>query len=72
MVVFLKNKAVKKILIRKNMSQNWLAAQLGISSGYISQLMCGVRHPSPALRQKFLDSLSCEFSDLFLIRNTDK
>jgi hypothetical protein len=51
------------------MSQNWLALKIGVSSGYMSQLMDGSRHPSPAVRQKFLDVFpECVFDDLFQIR----
>jgi len=67
--VELKSRFIRKKLIRKNMSQNWLALRIGVSSGYMSQLMDGSRHPSPAVRQKFLDTFpECDFDDLFKIR----
>jgi transcriptional regulator with XRE-family HTH domain len=73
MIVGLKRKEIGKRLARKNVSQNWLARKLGISSGYMSQLMCGVRHPSPKLREKIMNSLSeCNFDDLFTIIDADK
>ena len=66
--VLLRAGVVKERLIRKCRSQNWLAIRLGVSSGYISQLMDGCRNPSPALRQRFLDAFpECEFDDLFQI-----
>jgi transcriptional regulator with XRE-family HTH domain len=73
MIVGLKSKEIGKRLARKNVSQNWLARKLEISSGYMSQLMCGVRNPSPKLREKIMNSLSgCNFDDLFTIIDADK
>ena len=69
MQVQVKTKIVRKKLIRKNMSQNWLAIKIGVSSGYMSQLMDGSRHPSPDVRRRFLDVFpECSFDDLFVIR----
>ena len=66
--VLLKAEVIRERLIRKSKSQNWLAVRLGVSSGYISQLMDGCRNPSPRLRQRFLDAFpDCEFDDLFQI-----
>jgi transcriptional regulator with XRE-family HTH domain len=69
MIVDLKRIDIGKRLARKNISQNSLAQKLGISSGYMSQLMCGVRHPSPQLRQLFLDYFGCEFDDIFILKD---
>lgn len=71
MIVGLKRKEVKKRLARKNISLNGFARKLGISSGYMSQLMCGIRHPSPKLRQSISDYLGCEFDDIFFIQDAD-
>jgi len=49
--------AVLHAIARRNMSPNMLAIRTGISSGYISQIMCGTRNPSPAVRQKLQDIL---------------
>jgi predicted transcriptional regulator len=69
MKVNLKTKFIRKKLIRKNLSQNWLASRAGITSGYMSQLMDGSRYPSPKLRQRLMDVFpECEFDELFLIR----
>lgn len=69
MQVQVKTKIVRKKLIRKNMSQNWLAIKIGVSSGYMSQLMDGSRHPSPDVRRRLLDVFpECSFDDLFVIR----
>lgn len=65
----LRSKEIKKILIRKNKSQNWLAHRLEISSGYMSQLMDGSRNPSPNLRERIMNNLpEQKFDDLFLIK----
>ncbi len=72
MKVFLRSKEIKKILIRKNKSQNWFAHKLEISSGYMSQLMDGSRNPSPHIREKIMKNLPEHgFDDLFLIMETE-
>ena len=51
-----------------NMSQNALARRLGITSGYLSQMMTGTRCPSAEMRkhlQEVLDITS--FDDLFIL-----
>ena len=72
MVVAIKSEAIRKILARKNMSQNWFARQLDVSSGYMSQLMTGVRNPSPDLRIKILEKLKMDesgFDKVFEIKD---
>ncbi len=60
--------AVLRAIARRNMSQNMLAIRSGISSGYISQIMCGTRNPSPAVRQKLQEILQpLTFDDIFII-----
>jgi transcriptional regulator with XRE-family HTH domain len=57
-----------RAIARRNMSQNMLAIRAGISSGYISQIMCGTRNPSPAVRQKLQEILQpLTFDDIFII-----
>ncbi len=70
MKTFLKTKALQKILIRKNKSQNWFAHRIEVSTGYMSQLMDGSRCPSPKVREKIMNNLPdyC-FDDLFAIKN---
>jgi transcriptional regulator with XRE-family HTH domain len=47
-----------------------LAKRLGTTSGYMSQLMAGKRHPSPVMRRKILKVLKdCEFDDLFTLQD---
>jgi transcriptional regulator with XRE-family HTH domain len=75
MIVALKGAEIKKVLARKSISQNCFAYKLGISSSYMSQLMTGIRNPSPALRKKILKYLKLDesnFDDLFLIKDTGK
>jgi len=55
--VSIKRKEFKKILTRENISQNKLAFSLGISSGYMSQLMNSDREPSPKLRKRIMETL---------------
>jgi transcriptional regulator with XRE-family HTH domain len=64
--------AVQIAMAKRNMSQNMLAIRAGISSGYISQLMCGTRYPSPKVRQKILDVLGMDFDDVFIIERDER
>jgi len=73
MKVYLRNRKIRKRLIRENKSQNWFAYELKVSSGYMSQLMDGSRNPSPKLRERITDIFpDCEFDDLFIIKETGK
>ena len=59
------------LLARRNMSQNSLARMLGLSSGYMAQLMNGDRCPGPKLRQRILEILNpLSFDDLFIIEHS--
>ena len=69
--VRLNQTAVLRAIARRNMSQNMLAIRVGISSGYISQLMCGTRSPSPEVREKFQGVLNpLVFDDIFIIEES--
>lgn len=49
-----------------NRSQNWLASEIGISSGYMSKLVTAGRAPSGRIRQRMLEALGVEdFHELF-------
>ena len=62
------SKALWGVLARQNITQNELARKLGISSGYLSQLVSGTRFPSPALRRRMLELLNpLTFDDLFIV-----
>lgn len=68
--VLIRRASVQTHLARKSKTQNWLAYRLGISSGYMSQLMSGIRCPSPKLRTKMLDRMGGEFDDWFEITHS--
>ena len=64
--VRLKPDPVWAFLEERDISQNELARLVGISSGYLSQLMSGSAHPSPEVRQRLLRVLgTTDFDDLF-------
>jgi transcriptional regulator with XRE-family HTH domain len=66
--VKLNQTAVMKAMAKRNMSQNMLAIRIGSSSGYVSQLMCGTRIPSPRMRERLLGVLApLGFDDIFII-----
>ncbi len=67
--VKLRGSDIRKILARKNLSQNWLAKRLCISSGYMAQILNGDKHPSPKVRERIQNYFKeLEFDDLFNIR----
>ncbi len=72
-MVALRKKRIKLQLALKNKSQNWCARRLGICSGYMSQLICGQRNPSPALRERIMKLFpECSYADLFVMRGSKK
>lgn len=75
MIVALKKGKIKRTLARKNMSQNAFAFRIGVSSGYMSQLMSGIRNPSPLLRERILTALKLDesnFDEIFKIKNSGR
>ena len=55
-------------LEERDISQNELARLVGISSGYLSQLLSGKAYPSPQVRRRFQQVLGVtDFDDLFTI-----
>lgn len=63
-------KALWDAIARQNITQNELASRLGVSSGYMSQLVCGTRCPSPNLRRRMLELLTpLTFDDLFIVED---
>ena len=55
-----------KRLALLNRSQNWLAQEIGISSGYMSKLVTAGRAPSGRIRRRMLMALGIEeFGELF-------
>ena len=68
--VRLNPKAFWLAIARQSMSQKDMAFMLGVSNGYMSQLVHGTRRPSPRLRRKILKLLNpMTFDDLFIIEN---
>ncbi|MBN2238670.1 MAG: helix-turn-helix transcriptional regulator [Dehalococcoidales bacterium] len=70
--VKLNQSVVRKAIAKRNMSQNMLAIKVGTSSGYMSQIICGTRYPSPKMREKLQSVLSpLTFDDIFIIEEND-
>ncbi len=66
--VRLKPETVWRCLNRLNVSQNKLAYRVGISSGYLSQLMSGTRCPSAEVRVGLMEALGVtDFDELFIL-----
>ena len=66
--VKLKQRCVWSRIDQLNMSQNELARTLGITSGYLSQLMTGTRCPSAEMRKHLQEALGINsFDDLFIL-----
>jgi len=73
MIVALRKYRIQEQLALKNISQNWCAKRLGICSGYMSQLMCGQRNPSPDLRERIMMLFpECNYDDLFVMKRFKK
>jgi len=71
--VMVRQREVEHFLTKRNLSRNAFAGRLGISSGYMSQLMRGNRFPSAELRAKILRSLkNVTFDDIFEIVDADE
>lgn len=67
----LRSEYVQEHLLRRNMSQAKLARRLGVSTGYMSQLMTGQRMPGPVLRLRLMNEFSVGFDTLFEITKRD-
>lgn len=66
--VHLNNQALRRLLARRNMTQNSFARRIKVSSGYVSQLLRGQRHPSPKVRERILAELpGTDFDHLFRV-----
>ncbi len=66
--VKINQRRVWELQSRRHLNQNELAALIGTSSGYFSQLMCGTRSPSPDLRRRLMGVLGvADFDDLFIL-----
>lgn len=57
---------VRRVLLTENISQNEAARRIGVSSGYMTQLLKGERFPSPKTRKKLQRFFKgCRFEQLF-------
>ena len=66
--VTLKPAPVWAFLEERDISENELARRVGISSGYLSQLMSGTAHPSPEVRRRLQGELGLDdFDDPFTV-----
>ena len=71
--VKLNQDSVLKALAKRNMSQNMLAIKAGLSSSYISNIICGIRYPSPGVRERLQSVLQpMTFDDIFIIEEIGK
>jgi transcriptional regulator with XRE-family HTH domain len=52
--VCLRRKNIITLLAKLNRSQNSLARDMDISSGYMAQLLTGTRNPGPKMRVKIM------------------
>ena len=52
-------------LAQLDLSQNWLAHEIGVTSGYPSMLVSGKRRPPGLLRRRMLRALGVSFDQLF-------
>jgi transcriptional regulator with XRE-family HTH domain len=66
--VRLRSDVVREHLVRRNISQNYLALRSGVSQGYLSQLLRGHRSPGPQVRKRLMSVLKlANFEDLFIV-----
>lgn len=67
--VQMNQEAVLLELARRNMSQNMLADKTRLSTGYLSQLIRGIRYASPKVRQRLQSALEpMTFDDIFTVK----
>lgn len=66
-VIKLKAEALRERIARRNLTQNGFALQhVKISPGYMSELVNGIKSPSPAVRRRMLAALKeTDFDSLF-------
>ena len=57
-------KALKKMMIDKDMRGNEVAAKMGVSSAYVSALATGLKNPSLRTVIQLSDVLGCKPSEL--------
>lgn len=65
---------IEVILAKRNMEKLELAERLKISPSYLTQMLMGIRSPSPKMRgrlQRVLRIKGEQWDDIFLIQNSD-
>ena len=67
MKVKIKLRLLLTVMAKRNMSQNALAREVGITSGHFSQMLTGLKCPGPDYRQRLMDSSGLAWDDLFEI-----
>jgi len=56
-------------IARSNLSRKELARELGVSSNYLSSVICGSKNPSAGMRRRLLTFFrDCTFDDLFILK----
>lgn len=56
---------VRRVIATMNFSQNEVARRCGFTSGFMSQLLRGLRYPGPRTRARLLEALNLSFEELF-------
>ena len=70
--VLVNRNAVLELLRLQGMSQRELARRCGISEGYLSQLMSGIRCPSPQVQRRLQEALGvADSAELFIVVEED-
>jgi transcriptional regulator with XRE-family HTH domain len=68
MHVRIKGRALKTLMLRRNLSRQGLADLTGVSPSLVSLWFGGHRSPSATVRQRLLAVLGVEFDTIFVIR----
>lgn len=66
-MIHVKCKPLKILMLRLGITGIELSKQVGITQGYISQILSGKRSPSAPIAKHILSVLGCEFDDIFEI-----
>lgn len=73
MKVILKNsEEMKRTIIIKGYSIRSFSVAIGISSGYLSQILKGDRNPSGKVARTISDELGIEFEEYFFVESACK
>jgi len=70
--VGIKKNNLVNMLARKNWNFTELARRIGYSSSMISLYLKGERIPTAKARRRMLDTLGCEWDDIFYTVESDK